>query len=86
MDGATEVLIIILSVVLTIFLLVSIVAAVLLIKLTRTLHRMADKAEHVVDNVESAATAFKNAAGPLAVGKFLVNIAESVIKKKKGKG
>lgn len=85
MDGAAEVLVIILAIVLTIFLIVGIIFAVLLIKLTKTLHRLADRAEHVVGNVESAASAIKNAAGPLAVGKFLVNIADSVINKKKGK-
>ncbi len=86
MDGAAEVLVIILSVVLTIFLIVAIILTIILIKLGKVLQRIAGKAEGLVDNVETAAAAFKNAAGPLAAGKFLMNIADMVIKKRKGKG
>lgn len=86
MEGATEVLVIILSVFLAIFLILGIALTILLIRISRAIQRIADRAEGLVGNVESAATAFRNAAGPMAVGKFLVNIAEMVIKKKKGRG
>lgn len=83
MEGAAEVLVIILSAVLALFLVLGIALFIMLIRLTRTISRMAEKAEHVAGNVESAAAAFKNAAGPLAAGKFLVNVAEMFIKKKR---
>lgn len=86
MDGATEVLIIILSVTLTVFLLLGITLAVILIKLSKALQRIATKAEDVIDNVESAAASFSGVAGKLATGKFLANIVELVMKKRKGKG
>lgn len=85
MDGAAEVLVIILSVVLTIFLILGIILTVVLIKLSKSLQRIADKADGVIGNVEAAASAFRNVAGPLAAGKFIVNIADAVFKKKGGK-
>lgn len=85
MDGAAEVLVIILAVVLTVFLVLGIILTVILIKLSKSLQRIAEKADGVVGNVEAAAAAFRNVAGPLAAGKFFVNIAEAVFKKKGGK-
>lgn len=83
--GAEEILIIILAVTLTVFLIVSIILTVILIKLTRSLKRVADKAEGLVGNVESAAAAFSGVAGKVATGKFLVNVADLVMNRKKGK-
>lgn len=80
---AFEILIIILSVVLTIFLIIAIILSIVLIKLTRSIKRVADRAENVVGNVESAASAFRGAAGSLAAGKFLTNIFDLVSKSKK---
>lgn len=82
MEGATEILVIILSVFLAIFLILGIILIVLLIRISKAIQRVADRAEGLIGNVETAATAFKNVAGPLATGKFLVNIAEMVFKKK----
>lgn len=59
---------------------------VVLIKLTKTIKRIAESADTVIDSVESAAHAFKNAAGPLAAGKVIMNIVEMVTSKKKRKG
>lgn len=86
MDGAAEVLVIILSVFLAIFLVVGIVLSIALIKLTRTIKQVAEKAQGVVGNVEAASAALKNVAGPLAAGKFVVNIFDAVMKHKKGRG
>lgn len=83
MENATEILIIILSVVLTLFLIVSIVLAVILIKLARSIRQIAEKADGVVGNVEAASAALKNVAGPLATGKFVMNIVDMVLKKKR---
>jgi hypothetical protein len=84
MEQSTEILIIILSVTLTVFLIVAIVFIIALIKLIGYLRLIAGKAEHVVDNVETASALFKNAAGPMAAGKFLSNIIDLVSKKRKG--
>ncbi len=85
MEEAATILVIILSVVLSIFLVVGIVLVVALIKLTNKVREIAETADHIVDNVDTATQAFKNAAGPLAAGKVIMNIVEMVTKGKKGK-
>lgn len=86
MENATEILVIILSVFLAIFLVLGITLTIALIKLTKTIKRIADKADGVVGNVEAASAALKNVAGPLATGKFVMNIVDAVLKNKKRKG
>ena len=83
MENAETYLVIILSVTLTIFLIVGIFLLSFLIKLTKKLREIADTAQIVVDNVESASETLKKAAGPMAAGKFLVNIAEAFFNRKK---
>jgi pilus assembly protein TadC len=83
MQDAETILVIILSVTLTIFLIVGIVLVVSLVRLTKTLNSVAEKAQEVVSNVESASEVLKKAAGPVAVGKFIMNISD-LFKKKKG--
>lgn len=85
MENAYGILVIILSSFLALFLLLAITLTVMLIRLTKTIGRVVEKAEGAVGNVEAAAAVFKNAAGPLAAGKFLVNIADLFVNKKKGK-
>lgn len=86
MENAAEVLVIILSVFLAIFLILGIVLTIALIRLTQTIKRVAETAENAMGNVKAATATFKNAAGPLAAGKFVVNIVDSVLSKRKGKG
>lgn len=83
MEQTAFILIIILSVVLTLFLIAGITLLVISIRLVRSLQAIAEKAEHVVENVESAAQVLKNAAGPFAAGKFAMNLYETVTKAKK---
>lgn len=85
MDTAEKILVIFLSSFLTIFLLLAIILLASLIKLAKKMHAVADKAHEVVDKVENVSEMFKKSAGPLALGKFFVNIAETVAKHKKGK-
>lgn len=85
MENANEILVIILSSFLALFLLLGIILTVILIKLTKSISRVVEKAEGAVGNVEAAAAMFKNAAGPMAAGKFLMNIAELFTNNKKGK-
>jgi len=82
---AYQTLVIVLSVMLVLFLLISIVLGVLLIKILRRVRSITDKAEHVVDGMESASVFFRKAAGPLALGKFVTNIAETVMSHKNNK-
>jgi len=83
MENAETILVIILSVTLTIFLIVGIVLIVTLVRLVKSLNAVAVKAQEIVDNVETASDVLKKAAGPLAIGKFMMNMAD-LIKKKKG--
>lgn len=84
-----EILVVILSVFLALFLLLGIIATILCIKLTKSINRVVQKAEDAVGNIEHATNMFKNVAGPLATGKFLMNIADyfmNNMNKRKGKG
>lgn len=82
-NEAASWLVIILSVTLTIFLIVAIILAVWLIRLTKAVNQVTLKTQEIVDNVESASETLKKAAGPLAAGKFIMNIAD-LIKNRKG--
>jgi hypothetical protein len=64
---AFQILVIILSVALAIFLILAITATALIIKLLKSANRLSTKAEQVVDNIESASESFKKVAGPAAV-------------------
>lgn len=81
-----EILVVILSVFLALFLILGITLSIILIKLSKSIKRIAEKADGLVGNVEAASAALKNVAGPLAAGKFVMNIVDTVLKSKKGKG
>jgi cell division protein FtsB len=83
MENAETVLVILLSVTLIIFLVVAIILSISIIKLTRILREIAEKAQVAVSNVEAATLMLKKTAGPLAIGKFLTNIIDVVINRKK---
>ncbi len=85
MENATEILVVILSAFLAIFLLLNIILAIILIKLALALRHIAEKAEDVVGNVEAAAGMIKKSVNPLVIGKFFVNLAETVLKKDRRK-
>lgn len=80
-----DILVIILSTTLAILLVLSIVVAVLVIKLLQAIKRITEKAEHIVADVEQVGETFKNAAGPLAIFKLVSNIANIVAKHNKRK-
>lgn len=85
MDSAAEVLVIIVSSVLAIFLIVLITALVLIIKLLQDIKRITSKAEHVVDSVETAAAFFERTSPAVAIFKTLAKVMETVSKRKKEK-
>ena len=84
MENAESILVIILSITLAIFLILSIILVSALIKLTKKVQEIAVKAGEVVDNVETATEVLKKAAGPLAIGKVLMNIVNLMSSKRKG--
>jgi biopolymer transport protein ExbB/TolQ len=86
MDTATQILVIITSSVLIVFLIFSIVTLVYFIKLIKQLRRVTEHAENVVDSVEAAASTMQRAASPLAFLKLISNIVDQASRLRKGKG
>lgn len=72
MENAEQILVIILSSVLVIFLVLGIVFFVLAIKVVRTVKRVGDKAEAVSELVQKAAT-------PMVLGKALTRLTSIVL-------
>ncbi|MDB5169218.1 MAG: hypothetical protein JWO41_574 [Candidatus Saccharibacteria bacterium] len=78
-------LLIILTSLLSIFILVCIAIAVVIFKLVRAVQAVVVKAESVVDSVEAAAEVFKDASGKMAMIKLIRNIVDLAHGKKGGK-
>ncbi len=72
MDWA-QILVILLSVLFTIFLVVAIVIGVLIIKVTRQIKSAADSAERTVHALEGSVNAFNKTALPLMVTKGIIS-------------
>lgn len=85
MNTAFNILVIALSSLLGIFLILSIYVVVKAIKIVRSVQRVVEKGEQVIDSAEAAAEMFRKAAGPLGVLKTLTNIIETVAKHKRKK-
>lgn len=83
MDTAAEVLLIIVSSVLSVFLVLLIIALCYGISMVRSAKRILDHAENVADSVEAAASAFEKTATPVAVFKFISKIIAHSKKAKK---
>jgi cytoskeletal protein RodZ len=86
MDTAAEILLIIVSAVLTIFLLVLIFVGVWTVKLIKQAKRVLEHAENVADSVEAAASAFERTATPLSVLKIISNIIGQTSRTKRKRG
>jgi uncharacterized membrane protein len=86
MNTASEVLLIIVSAVLAIFLLVLIAAIIYVVKILRQVKRITERAETVAGSVEAAASAFGRTAAPLAVLKIIGKIVKQSNKARKRKG
>jgi len=85
MDKASELLVIILSSVLVVFIIVCIVAAIKVVQILNTLKRISEKAENLADSAEAIGSYFQKAATPIAFSRFLHNITEVFIQHKKTK-
>ena len=85
MDNASETLLIVVSTTLTVLLILLIWAMVYVIKVLKQVRRMADKAETVVDSVETAASTFQKASGPIAILKLVSDIVDKATQSRKGR-
>jgi Na+-transporting methylmalonyl-CoA/oxaloacetate decarboxylase gamma subunit len=84
-NSAASILVIINSVLLALFLILLIIATIFVLKLVKSVKRIAIKAEEVVDSAEAVTEAFKNVSGPMGALKLIKNIMEMVSETKKGK-
>jgi hypothetical protein len=82
MSTTDEVLIIILSVLLSVFFILCIAVMVGVLKLVKSIREVVLKAEEVVDSVESAAEVLKDTSGRLAFFKLIRNIMKMIQGKK----
>ena len=83
MDQAAEILVIIVSSVLSVFLVVAIILGIYLIKLTAEIRHLAKTAQNTVDHIDSAVVGVSRLTSPM----FVAQIVGKYIKKftKKGK-
>lgn len=77
MSTAAEILVIIVSSVLTLFLVISIILGIYLIKLSAEIRRITRSAQKTVDHIESAASGFSKFISPV----FMADIIGRIIKK-----
>jgi sensor domain CHASE-containing protein len=71
MGSASEILVIILAVVLSVFLIVGIILTIYLIRLSAEIRRMAKSAAHAVGSVESAVSTMTKLTSPLFVAEIV---------------
>ncbi len=82
---AYGVLVIILSITLAIFLVVGIILLIQLIKLTKQVRGITEKADAVMDDVEAVSEFFRKSAAPVAIGQLVSNIVSTITGRKRGK-
>jgi hypothetical protein len=85
MDTASQILLIIVSATLTLFLVVGIVALIKTIQVMNHLKRITEKAESIADKAEAVGEFFQKTAGPAAITKLVSNIVHAVHDKKESK-
>lgn len=83
MDQAAEILVIIVSSVLAIFLIVGIVLGIYLVKLTGEIRRLTKSAQSTVSHIDSAVSGVGKFTSPLFVAKFVSTFIKKVTKKRK---
>lgn len=81
-----DILVIVLSIALAIFLVLAIALTIGLIKLVKQLRVISQKAEEIVDDVEAVSGFFRKSAGPVAVTSLISNIVSKVSEMKNKKG
>lgn len=82
---AFEILVIILSVTLAIFLVLGVVTMVYVLKIAQSVKQMTDKASSAVDNVSNVAVNISKFVTPAAAGKLVIEMVQKLVKQEKGK-
>ncbi len=78
MNSAANILLIIVSSVLSLFLILAIVVLIKFIQILHSLKHIAAKAEKLADSAEAVGEFFRKSAGPMALGRLVTNVIESV--------
>lgn len=84
MNTAFDVLVIVLSSLLGIFLILSIISIALVIKLIKSLRQIVAKGEHLVDSAEAIGETLKRNAGAVGVLKLIMQFVSTLNKSRKG--
>lgn len=82
MENSQDILVIILSSFLALFLLLSIIFLVIAIKVVLVVKRVMTKAESLTDKAEAVGDFFQHAATPIMVGKLFNAVSDSIFKRK----
>ncbi|MBC7581433.1 hypothetical protein H7097_01015 [Aeromicrobium sp.] len=85
MNTAEQILVILVSSLLSITLIIGIVVLIVAYKVIKSIQRIAEKGEQVIENAEHATEVFTKAAGPMSLFRSITNVVEAVNKHKKGK-
>lgn len=85
MEDISAVLVIILSVTLTIFLWLAIVALVFIVKVLKSIREITQTAENLVDKAEEFTEAVSHATGPIIIGRALTVISDAFFSGKTSK-
>lgn len=71
MNGYEQFLVVVLASFLAIFLITGIILMIFLIKVVRSIRRITEKTEHLVDRAEAIGEFIEHASGPIALGRLL---------------
>lgn len=82
MNTSEQVLVIIISSLLGLFLILSIMLIVMAIRLVRHLRNVAQKAENIVNSAETVSEMFRKSSVPLSFLRFVNGVAETVTQRK----
>ncbi len=74
-------MVVILSVALALFLLLATVATIKIIQILNHLKHITEKAQRLADKAEAVGEFFQRAAGPLAIGRLITNVADNVFRR-----
>ena len=85
MNTAEQILVVMLSTALAVFLVLAIIVAVQMIRLMKVLNNIALKAQEAVDSAEKTVELVKSAVGQLSVLRFVQNVV-SMVQKRSSKG
>lgn len=81
-SNAEEILVVILSITLAVFLALAITATIILIKILKNIKRVTEKAEAIADKADNVTTFFQQTAGPAAIAKLVANFIDAAKRKK----